>query len=86
MIKLRIMFLPTSLPESQKDRRTLGEFYDTFKNTAWFIKAEFDGKRIEVHATEKPKETDSVEAFVQAKKIGALEWVIAKNACDDRTN
>jgi len=71
--------LSPSLQNNPQHRRILSQFYDTYAACPWLIKAEFDGNQFDIHATEKPKQFESVETFLLIKKIYVVRWIIGKN-------
>ena len=65
------MQLPTFLPNTQEDKRILGEFYDTFSRMQWFEKAEM----FEKHPTQMRKTLEVVVNYLptlEMKEI--LTW------------
>ena len=81
------MNLPTFLPDSQEDRRILGEFYDTFARMQWFERAELYmnhptqmRKALEITVRYLPTlEMKEILTWAHPYQIG-LEWKVLGNA------
>lgn len=80
------MNLPKFLPNSQEDKRILGEFYDVFHNMQWFERAEIH----ENHPTQMRKTLEATVGYLPTLEMKeiltwahkyqlGLEWKVLQN-------